>query len=58
MTTARVLGALLIALPFLALLTLTVRELGWFAALVIFGSVAIVIVIVFAGVFLLTGSLR
>ena len=57
MSAAQVIGALLIALPFVAVAVFVVREMGWGSLLVVFGSTALVVGCIFAGYYLMTGSL-
>jgi hypothetical protein len=58
MTAAQILGALLVASPFIVLAVVAVRELGWGALLAIFGGTAMTVAVIYAGMYLLTGGQR
>lgn len=53
MTLAQVVGALLVASPFVALAVFIVKELGWVELLLIFGGIAGLVWILWAGLVLL-----
>ena len=53
----KVLGGILLALPFVATFVYGVKTIGAKGTLLVFAAVAVVVGIIFAGVYLLTGSL-
>lgn len=56
MSALQVIGALLVALPFLVLAVVAARELGWREVLLVFGASAATLAVVVLGVLLLTGE--
>lgn len=58
MTAAQILGALLVASPFIALAVVSVRELGWGGLFAVFGGTAAIVAVICAGAYLLTGGQR
>jgi hypothetical protein len=56
MTAGQILGALLVAVPFVAVAVIIAVALGWRACLAVFGIVAAIVLTLGAGAYLLTGG--